>query len=1004
MPPIQEGGTEAENMMTRLLQLNLNHCEAAQELLRQSVREWNVDIAILSEPYKKVNSPGWVYDATEGSAIWSVDGRILQNSMTSECGFVRTTISGIAVYSCYIPPRYDINEYKRIINILTTDAVGKNPILIAGDFNAWATEWGCPRTNERGKILLEALALLDVVLLNSGNEHTFNRNGGGSIIDIAFASSGICNRISWQIWDGYTHSDHSAIIMNIGNPVSAVTTAVRQKLPGWKSNTFDKEIFRLYIENMELSGSPEEMAEQLIYYITRSCNVAMKKRKHGGTKPPVYWWNNEIAELRRECVRARRVYTRNRGGLNNDIQHQILKTKKKALKSAIRRSKRTSFLTICDDVDNNPFGLAYKLVTKKLKCLSVPSPTEDNILGNIVAHLFPQMDATTWATSSSQDRFRFPEVTIFEVQMAVSKFEDRKAPGLDGIPNLVLKEVVKCSADKILQLINTCMRQGSFPSIWKRQKLVLLPKDGKPLDVPSSYRPLCMIDTCGKLLESIICQRLEKHTESVAGVSDNQFGFRKHRSTIDAIKVVVDIAKEAIEGKSWRNGAKEYCIVVTLDVKNAFNTANWGNIVNSLRRIDTPEYLVAIIQDYFRKRVLVYGTDRGTREYNVTGGVPQGSILGPLLWNIMYDGVLRLNLPERVKIIGFADDIALTIVGKTIDETRTVAESSIFVVKSWLNAMGLLLAEHKTEAVLITGRKVVEYTNLRIGDCNIMTKDCLKYLGVMIDNRLSFKYHFEYVRAKAGNTCAAIHRIMPNTRGPKYLRRKVLAGVLKSTILYGAPIWAESSRLKTYASKINSVYRLTALRVCCAYRTVSDEAAFVIAAMVPVDILAREAKYVYELRGIPGNESAIRNVRRDSIVEWQSRWSASRKGRWTYTLIPNIEVWWNRKHGYVNFYLSQFLSGHGCFRSYLYRFGLDTSPFCPSCAESEEDPAHVFFNCARFDSDRENLQRLVGSRVYPANIVRVMLTSLDNWEYVCEFIKLVLLELRRQEKIRRGME
>ncbi|KAI8129366.1 Protein AF-10 [Lucilia cuprina] len=276
-----------------------------------------------------------------------------------------------------------------------------------------------------------------------------------------------------------------------------------------------------------------------------------------------------------------------------------------------------------------------------------------------------------------------------------------------------------------------------------------------------------------------------------------------------------------------------------------------------------------------------------------------------------------------------------------------------------------------TKAVLITSRRVLEYTNLKVGNCEIRTKDCIKYLGIMIDNRLSFKCHFDYIRNKTGNTCTSLHRIMPNTRGPKYLRRKVLAGVVKSTILYGAPIWAESARLKTYGRKINSIYRLTALRVCCAYRTVSDEAAFVIAAMMPIDILAMEAKYAYDLRGIPDGEIAIRNLQSDSIAEWQSRWSTSTKGRWTYTLIPNVNVWYNRKHGYINFYLTQFLSGHGCFRSYLYRFGLDTSPLCPRCVEREENAEHVFFYCPRFSSGRENLQQLLRSRVHPVKTYKV---------------------------------
>lgn len=913
---------------------------------------------------------------------------------------MRATIAGITIYSCYIPPRFQLDDFRIIIDTLVCDAADKLPVLIAGDFNAWATEWGCPRTNERGRIIMESFATLDAVLLNSGNEQTFNRNGRGSIIDITFASPNISSRINWRVSDIYTQSDHCAVIMEITSHAMNPTIANGQELAGWKTNTFDREMFHSQLGTLELSGCPEDMAGQLIFQTTQACNASMKKRKYGANKSSVYWWTEEIAQLRKECIRARRRYTRSHGRLDHDEHHQNLKMKKKALKQAIRRSKRECFLGVCDDVENNPFGLAYKLVTKKLKCLKLSSPTEADILDEIVAHLFPQQAATTWNNEHHLRRFIFQPVTNSEIQLAASEFKDRKAPGLDGIPNTAVKEVVKCCESQILKLFNNCLELGSFPSIWKRQKLVLIPKDGKPLENPSSYRPLCMIDTFGKLLEKIICKRLQESIEVVEGLSESQYGFRKGRSTIDAIRVVIDIAKNAIEGKSWKRGSKEYCVIITLDVKNAFNTANWDRTVSALTHLNIPEYLVAIIKDYFRGRVLTYDTNEGRKEYGVTGGVPQGSVLGPLLWNVMYDGILRLQLPEKTSIVGFADDIALVIVAKEIDEAKTVSEASIQVVRAWLNSMGLALAEHKTEAVLITSRKVKEYISIHIGDCVIKSKDCLKYLGVMIDNRLTFKHHFEYVAEKAGRTCAALSRIMPNTRGPKYLKRKVLAGVVRSVILYAAPIWAEATKFSSYTAKISPVYRLAALRVSCAYRTVSDEAAFIIAGMIPIDILAREMEYTYAIRDLPDREAA-NAARQISVASWQARWTSSSKGRWTYTLIPNVEAWYNRKHGNINYYLTQFLSGHGCFRSYLHRFGHDSSQFCPQCIDSVEDPLHVFFVCPRFDRERRNVEQLVENRISPENIVYIMMCSLEKWEFVCEFVKLVLIKLRREEESRR---
>ncbi|KAH8273754.1 hypothetical protein KR018_011937, partial [Drosophila ironensis] len=138
-----------------------------------------------------------------------------------------------------------------------------------------------------------------------------------------------------------------------------------------------------------------------------------------------------------------------------------------------------------------------------------------------------------------------------------------------------------------------------------------------------------------------------------------------------------------------------------LDVKNAFNTASWEKIMQCLTRMNIDRYLVRIVGSYLNDRVLQYATSDGNKSQKVTGGVPQGLVLGPTLWNLMYDWILRITLPPGVKIVGFADDIA------------------IVAVQEWLVSAGLSLAEQKTEAVLISSRKKVETATLTVGNTTI---------------------------------------------------------------------------------------------------------------------------------------------------------------------------------------------------------------------------------------------------------------------------------------------
>ena len=146
-----------------------------------------------------------------------------------------------------------------------------------------------------------------------------------------------------------------------------------------------------------------------------------------------------------------------------------------------------------------------------------------------------------------------------------------------------------------------------------------------------------------------------------------------------------------------------------------------------------------MVASYFSDRILKYDTEEGPKEYRVIGGVLHGSVLGPLLWNIMYDGLLQLKLPRAVTLVAFADDVALVIVGKHLEDVSNPFNVFFKKYKEYIDYIRLELAEHKTEAVLITGRKVVETITLRVGQYKITSQSAIRYLGVMIDTRLNFK-------------------------------------------------------------------------------------------------------------------------------------------------------------------------------------------------------------------------------------------------------------------------
>ncbi|GBP70549.1 Putative 115 kDa protein in type-1 retrotransposable element R1DM [Eumeta japonica] len=208
-------------------------------------------------------------------------------------------------------------------------------------------------------------------------------------------------------------------------------------------------------------------------------------------------------------------------------------------------NKRRCWKELLEEVEKDPWERPYKVVMAHLKSQPMPSPTSPKLLQKNLTVLFPQ-----------QRKFDYPT--------AQDESED--------IPTVTEKDYYLD-----LETYETCLKEGYFPSRWQQQRLVLLLKGKKPPEEPSSYRPLCMLDTA---------------------------------------------AKDAIAGTRWKGRTKKYCLVTTLDIRNAFNSANWDCIMRALEEKNITKYLCRVVESYFTNRVLKYDTEKGLKEYKITGGVP----------------------------------------------------------------------------------------------------------------------------------------------------------------------------------------------------------------------------------------------------------------------------------------------------------------------------------------------------------------------------------------------
>jgi hypothetical protein len=227
--------------------------------------------------------------------------------------------------------------------------------------------------------------------------------------------------------------------------------------------------------------------------------------------------------------------------------------------------------------------------------------------------------------------------------------------------------------------------------------------------------------------------------------------------------------------------------------------------------------------------------------------------------------------------------------------------------------------------------------------------------------------HVRRVTKKGQGIANKLARIMPNQGGPGDSRRRVIASVVYSILLYGAPIWRKATGNGTCVKLLESVYRQLALSRCK---------------------WKRERSWKSKMR---------RSRKEDMMVEWQKRWEQGTKGRWTRTLITDVKIWKKRQHGEVDFYITQALTGHGCYGEYLKRIGKERDDTCWYC----DTAAHTLFEYSRWESERLTMEGKTETRLTSENFVDIMLHSKQRWDAVAEFVrKIMRREGRKDQRVR----
>jgi len=342
-------------------------------------------------------------------------------------------------------------------------------------------------------------------------------------------------------------------------------------------------------------------------------------------------------------------------------------------------------------------------------------------------------------------KFEFGATTTVEVNSRLKKLNSKSAPGSIGIEANVFKECSDELTPIICELFNLCLKQNSIPHEWKTSHITPIYKGKGNKSSLENYRPISIISPLSKVFESVIGAKMRFYFESKNILHQDQNGFREGRSCHLALNTIIDFGKKNLDKKN-------HVIAVFLDLSKAFDTIDHELLLQKLDKYGFSLNALKMIENYLSNRNSIVNFNGSKSKSEILKcGVPQGSILGPLLFIIFINDLCHI-LTRSNKCL-FADDTTLVISGKNIADLTTALESDLKSISEWLKHNRLLLNVSKSNAMIFKWRyqRQIDILNTNLDaqlkpeiKCNdeqipFVTKFTL--LGVVLDEYLTFDLH-----------------------------------------------------------------------------------------------------------------------------------------------------------------------------------------------------------------------------------------------------------------------
>lgn len=440
---------------------------------------------------------------------------------------------------------------------------------------------------------------------------------------------------------------------------------------------------------------------------------------------------------------------------NDEIIHNSLRKGRTAW-SIIKEESAKNKYSFSSDISANAFNEHF------VSC----SPFSNNLTSDI---------NSTPNIHPNNNKFLFQSVSYSDVILQVKRFKSTFSEDCFGLSTYVTKHIIDIIAEPLCYLINISITNGIFPDILKNTIIVPIYKKGDMND-PSNYRPIALVPILSKIFESLLLAQLNLYIGKYKLLDDCQFGFRSGLGTLDAVEKVVSAIYNNFEVRSLTS-------VSFLDLSKAFDSISHPLLIQKVKLYGISDTNLDLLRSYLLNRKQVVKVNGELSDPRMTNrGVPQGSVLGPLLFILFINDITKAL--EHTPVL-YADDTTIILTNNSLDQLIVDRENELLRAGSWFRHNELTLNTSKTENIVFS---------LNTDIVNSNSNRSVKYLGVYLDDTLSWNTHIDFLIRKLVKNFYLLRKLKYCISS--HLLRQAFHAYYQSHINYGILFWGGATRWK----------------------------------------------------------------------------------------------------------------------------------------------------------------------------------------------------------------